>query len=464
MDIFQFSDSDYLKIASAQSLNSLKDLKDTLQVGDIVYTKPRHIDDLFHKAFYKIESAIQGSPYTHVGIYIGDNKIVDSGEYSKGDKAGFGVHSTNIAKYTDNYDFKVLRVNASDKVKQEAASYAKNQIGKGFNTSGMLRVILPFQGEAKKDDRVQAPSQESFFCSELVANAYSPVNIASKKSLRHIKPGDIYKSKLVKPIAEFSKSAAVATHQQETEWTCSAACLKAALKHIGYDLPENDLAAAIGVRKNKGAETTDIVKGAKHLGFEAWEQSFHTLEAVKEVLRQEIPIIADIQSFNHPGKGHYVLLAGFDQDGFLMMDPNTKDKTAIPNWRKISPDKLDEIWWDRAMAPPHEYMPRWGVMVMEPLSKEAGMLTTALVDEMIKIGADPETIKAMITGAKALGLIGAGLGFIKGSDPGPEGDEPSGPIAGAAMGGIKGAIIGAIIALGIQRNGVGLSTLPNLFK
>lgn len=168
---------------------------------------------------------------------------------------------------------------------------------------------------------------------------------------------------------QLTKLAVVGTHQQESDWTCSAACLRSALMHIGYDLPESDLAIIIGARKGRGAETTDIVNAAKKLGLEAWEQSFRTLDVAKEVLKQGIPIIADIQSFNHPGQGHYVVLAGFDSSGFKMMDPNTKGKTAIPNWRQITNEKLEEIWWDRAMEKPNDLMPKWGIMVMESLTE-----------------------------------------------------------------------------------------------
>ncbi len=261
---------------------------------------------------------------------------------------------------------------------------------------------------------------------------------------------------------QLTKLAQVATHQQETEWTCSAACLKAAVAHFGYDLPEAELAAAIGARENRGAETTDIVNAAKKLGFEAWEQPFNTLEVAKEVLSQGIPIIADIQSFNHPGKGHYVLISGHNDKGFKIMDPNTKGKTAVPNWRQIPDSKMEEIWWDRSMAPPHNMMKKWGVMVMEPLSKEAATFATSMIDELTKIGADKEMIEAMVTGAKALGLIGAGIGFVKGSDPGVDMEGPSGPIKGAITGAIKGAIIGALIALGIQHNAATGATLPKL--
>lgn len=259
------------------------------------------------------------------------------------------------------------------------------------------------------------------------------------------------------------KVAQVATHQQETEWTCSAACLRAALMHIGYDLPEADLASVIGARQGRGAETTDIVNAAKKLGLEAWEQSFPSLDDAKKVLQQQIPIIADIQSFNHPGKGHYVLLSGFDKQGFKMMDPNTKGKTVVPNWRIIPEAKLEEIWWDRAMAAPHQLMPKWGVMVTESLSKTAQLCLDSMLDEMTKIGMDPKAVEAMMAGAKALGLVGAGIGLVKGSDPGADGSGPSGPISGAVTGAIKGAIIGALIALGIHHNGTTGTTIPRLF-
>lgn len=257
------------------------------------------------------------------------------------------------------------------------------------------------------------------------------------------------------------KQAQVGTHQQETEWTCSAACLRAALMHLGYDLPEADLASVIGAREGRGAETTDIVNAVKKLGMESWEQSFRSLDVAKEVLSQGIPIIADIQSFNNPGKGHYVLLSGYNERGFMMMDPNTKGKTSIPNWRLIPDQQLEDIWWDRTMAAPHELMPKWGVMVTEPLSKVSAAFTSCMLDELTKLGADEETIKAMVMGAKALGIVGAGIGLVKGSDP--EGDSSSGPISGAVAGAIKGALIGALIALGIHRNGVGESTIPRIF-
>ena len=178
------------------------------------------------------------------------------------------------------------------------------------------------------------------------------------------------------------KLAQVDAYQQKTEWSCSAATLKAALLHHGHDFSEEELIKAIGARKGRGAETTDIMNGAKKLGFDAYEGSFKSLDDAKETLKKGLPIIADIQSFNYPGKGHYIVIAGFKPGkGFIVMDPNTKGKTAIDNWRVLSAEKLEEIWWDRAMAPPHKLMPKWGVMVKpKSLEKDAGIRTDELIN------------------------------------------------------------------------------------
>jgi len=169
---------------------------------------------------------------------------------------------------------------------------------------------------------------------------------------------------------EFTKTAQVDAYQQKTEWSCSAGTLKSVLQHYGIEISEEEIVKAIGAREGRGAETTDIVEGARKLGFDASEGSFSSLEEAKKTLKQGVPIIADIQSFNYPGKGHYIVITGFKPGkGFIVMDPNTKGKTAIPNWRVLSEEKLEKIWWDRAMAPPHKLMKRWGVLV-KPKSKE----------------------------------------------------------------------------------------------
>lgn len=159
---------------------------------------------------------------------------------------------------------------------------------------------------------------------------------------------------------ELEKMAQVGPYQQKTQWACSAACLKAVLGHWGVQLPELVVIEAIGTKKGRGAECDEIVTAARKLGFSAFEYSFDSIDHAKVLLDQDIPIICDIQSFNNPGKGHYVVMTSAD-DMVELMDPNTPG-----NERSISREEMDERWWDRAMAPPHNLMPKWGIVIVPP--------------------------------------------------------------------------------------------------
>ena len=194
---------DELVKLAAPVVEDRKELEKILKPGDILYTRPRKIDKLRHKIFYEVERRIQGSPHTHVGLYAGNGKVIDAGAWTKGQDSSTMVHKVPLKKFTDRYQFKVLRVNASPTVKRDAVEYASNQVGKPFNMKGMLRLVLPFQGKAGKEDRQRKAEADSFFCSELVANSYSGLGIAKTKKLKHLLPGDIARSPLTKTIAEF---------------------------------------------------------------------------------------------------------------------------------------------------------------------------------------------------------------------------------------------------------------------
>lgn len=160
---------------------------------------------------------------------------------------------------------------------------------------------------------------------------------------------------------ELEKTAEVLPYQQNTQWTCSAACLKAVLAHHGKNVSELDLVNAIGAKEGRGAECDEIAAAARKLGFLAFEYSFTSIDQAKVLLDQDIPIICDIQSFNHPGKGHYVVMVAADDLDVELMDPNSPG-----NWRALQRKEMDRRWWDRAMAPPHDLMPKWGIVVIPP--------------------------------------------------------------------------------------------------
>lgn len=157
------------------------------------------------------------------------------------------------------------------------------------------------------------------------------------------------------------KKASVQPYQQRTQHTCSAASLLAVLDHYGFSADEHDLSGLIGVRQKGGAETTQIAEAARRLGMDSFEYSFESLAQARLLTDADIPIIADIQSFNHPGSGHYVVITKIDDQAVHLMDPNVDG-----NVRAISRQEMDERWWDRSMKPPHALMPRWGIVVLPP--------------------------------------------------------------------------------------------------
>lgn len=164
----------------------------------------------------------------------------------------------------------------------------------------------------------------------------------------------------------------VSPYQQESQSSCAAACLKSVLNSYGHQITELEAALEIGVKKNRGAETTDIVKAAKDLGFDAYEQSL-TWEEAEALISKDIPIICDIQSFNKKNSGHYVVMTDIQGDRVHIMDPNTPG-----NKRELSKEEFEQRWHDRAMEPPHKLMLRWGVVVKPKLEKQAILGTMAL--------------------------------------------------------------------------------------
>jgi uncharacterized protein YycO len=193
-----------VKLAEHPVFDKKIHIQEKLRPGDILYTEPKTIDKWHHRLFYAIEKRFQGSPNTHVGIYVGNGNVVDAGAWQ--DKDGDFkpmVYKVPLRKYTDRYNFKVLRVDAPASVKNEAVEFAKDQVGKDFNMRGMFRLALPFKGAPSEADRVRQSEAKSFFCSELVANAYSKLDIAPDKKLKHVMPADFANSPLTKTVAEY---------------------------------------------------------------------------------------------------------------------------------------------------------------------------------------------------------------------------------------------------------------------
>jgi ABC-type bacteriocin/lantibiotic exporter with double-glycine peptidase domain len=152
------------------------------------------------------------------------------------------------------------------------------------------------------------------------------------------------------------KTAEVKPTQQSTLYTCGPTCLKVVLSHYGKDYKEKYLEDLIGAKPNRGCEVDEITEAAKKLGFNAFDRSL-TLDECKKYLDKDIPIIADVQSFNYQGREHYVVIYKYENDNWHIMDPNTKGNQRILNTKE-----LEERWWGRRMSN-NEIIKKWGCIV-----------------------------------------------------------------------------------------------------
>jgi ABC-type bacteriocin/lantibiotic exporter with double-glycine peptidase domain len=131
----------------------------------------------------------------------------------------------------------------------------------------------------------------------------------------------------------------VESHQQETQYTCSAAALHAVLKHYGLDIDERSLSRLIEVSPKTGASAAQVIRTAKRLGFRAELRFFASLQELKKCTDRDVPVITNILSFRVPNQGHFVVVTDVDEKSIRMMDPN-----APGNWRTISHAEMKQRW------------------------------------------------------------------------------------------------------------------------
>lgn len=189
-----------VKLADYAVTGDLAEAERAMKPGDILATQPRQerLDRLGfgHKLLRPFLRHIQGTDYTHIGMYIGDGKVIDSQER--------GIKTTPLAAYDKDFGFRVLRVDATPAERRDAVEYAKKQVGKPFNTFGMLRLALPvYRSETgRHGPRERQDAAESLFCSQLVANAYPGQPFSAGKKIHHVRPVDIQRSPLTRIVIE----------------------------------------------------------------------------------------------------------------------------------------------------------------------------------------------------------------------------------------------------------------------
>lgn len=185
------------KIAKVILMSSeVEGVKNNLQPGDVLATRPRKSGiggTLLHAGL----ALFQGTPWTHVALYAGKGKVVNTGTWN-------GKTSTQIVpleEFIDRYKFKILRVKASLAERLNAIKWAKSQVGKDFKYTGLVRLALPV-ASSKTMKRIRQENLSSLICSQLISNAYPNQNFGAHRAIQHVRPVDIQKSHLTKTVAE----------------------------------------------------------------------------------------------------------------------------------------------------------------------------------------------------------------------------------------------------------------------
>jgi len=218
--------SDELRKLAHEVTDDLEAVHKQMKAGDILVTTPR-------KEFYDAQDRItrlrmralrwfQGTPYTHTSMYGGDGKILEIGTWHRGGERKSSVTSAPIEQWAKRYNFRVLRVDATPKERQEAVEFMHSQKGKPYDYGTTARLMLPV---SEVDPKVRAQEYENketrepkkVICSQLVAAAYPNQHFSKRRPLRFVRPVDIQKSPLTSIVMEYRGGEAALVKEKQKQ-------------------------------------------------------------------------------------------------------------------------------------------------------------------------------------------------------------------------------------------------------
>ena len=128
---------------------------------------------------------------------------------------------------------------------------------------------------------------------------------------------------------------------------CGPACLRIVASYFGIEIGEWRLIQVCRSSKITGTTGTNLVKGARELGFHAEIIDGADFKVIAKWLRNGIPVIVDWMSINedsrtkgHVVAGHYSVVCGLNRDSIVLEDPAIGRRRAIPRHRFLN------VWFD----------------------------------------------------------------------------------------------------------------------
>ena len=137
------------------------------------------------------------------------------------------------------------------------------------------------------------------------------------------------------------------TNFKQSPAMCGPACLKIVASYFGIEIGERRLIRVCRSSKITGTTGTNLVKGARELGFHAEIIDGADFKVIGKWLRNGTPVIVDWMSVSedlrtkrHIAGGHYSVVCGLNRDSIVLEDPAIGRRRAIPRRRFLN------VWFD----------------------------------------------------------------------------------------------------------------------
>ncbi len=121
---------------------------------------------------------------------------------------------------------------------------------------------------------------------------------------------------------------------------CGPAALSSVFQYYGLNITQDEIGKDVYIENLKGALITDLENYAKKVDFKT-DLKKSDIEEIKKYIDSKKPVIALIDTgFLFVSKPHYVVIIGYDENGFFVSDgyqPNKhySYKDFLKMWEKL---------------------------------------------------------------------------------------------------------------------------------
>jgi len=167
---------------------------DKIKVGDLIFTRSEDLIGEFIRF-------ITTSEINHVGIYIGDGRMIES-------QLNFGVRIINIQQYLDDKNTSIFvghLINVNEQIRQKTLEEANNLLNRPYDLLGQigilfkiiiirlgLKKVVYFYGKNINHNK------RGYWCSELVTHCFNKAGLElTEVDKRYATPEDLAVSKFV---------------------------------------------------------------------------------------------------------------------------------------------------------------------------------------------------------------------------------------------------------------------------